>query len=94
MTRSAFSPDYREVTNMLVALRKRAGLTQRELAAKLNRELSFISRIEKGQRRVDLLEFAWLCRACGFDAKEEAVKIFEKIEKAPIPSRRPSRRRQ
>ena len=41
--------------------RQEAGLTQRALAARLKRPLNVVSRIEQGQRRVDLLEWIALC---------------------------------
>ena len=49
-------------------MREQAGLTQRQLAEKLNREHSFVWRIEKGERRLDLVEFFWVCEALGQDA--------------------------
>src|SRR5436190_21603151 len=82
MTDSMFRSAYGEVTKAVVAMRKRAGLTQRQLAAKIGRELSFVSRIEKGQRRLDLLEFNWVCRACGTDPVEEATAIFQAFGRA------------
>jgi len=70
MTASAFHPAYRHVTQALVGIRKKAGLTQWQLAALLNRERSFISRIESGERRLDLLEFFWICNACKTSRKQ------------------------
>ena len=52
----------------LVELRKRAGLTQRELGRRLGREHSFVWRIETGERRLDVIEFYWVCQALGQDA--------------------------
>jgi hypothetical protein len=95
MTDSVFAPAYAAITSHLVALRKRAGLTQRELARRMGRELSFISRIEKAQRRVDLLEFVWFCRACGADPKTEVSALYEAIEShgGARPKRRTSGRK-
>ena len=50
-------------------MRKAAGLTQRQLAKRLKREHSFVSRIELGERRLDVVEFYWVCRACDQDPK-------------------------
>ena len=47
--------------------RKDAKLTQVQLAARLNRRQAYISRIERGERRVDVVEFIELARAIGFD---------------------------
>lgn len=52
---------------MLVKARKDAELTQVQLAAKLHRRQAYISRIERGERRVDVVEFVDLARAIGFD---------------------------
>jgi len=67
MTKSAHTPHYEKILAELVAMRKKAGLTQRQLAKKLNREYSFVWRIETGERRLDLVEFYWVCNACNFD---------------------------
>jgi transcriptional regulator with XRE-family HTH domain len=45
MQKSTFSPQYDILKTKLVAMRKAAGLTQRQLAKKLNREHSFVSRV-------------------------------------------------
>ena len=68
MRKSTHSPEYVEVLQTLVSMRKAAGLTQRELAKKLKREQSFVWRIEHGERRLDVVEFHWVCNALGFDS--------------------------
>ena len=68
-------------------LRGRAGLTQRQLAAAVGREQSFIGRIEKGQRRVDLVEWVVICRACKADPEAEISRLVRQI-KPLIPQRR------
>lgn len=47
--------------------RKRAGITQEELAKKLDRPQSFISKVENGERRIDVVEFLVLARHLGSD---------------------------
>lgn len=47
--------------------RKDAGLTQVELANKLSRPQSFVSKVERGERRLDVVEFFEVSRAIGFD---------------------------
>ena len=32
------------------------------------------------ERRLDLVEFIWICKACGADAHEEVAKLVAKIE--------------
>jgi len=66
-------------------MRRAARLNQRELAKRLGREHSFVSRIELGERRLDVVEFFWVCRACGCDPQEmmaEVARDFEKSEQS------------
>ena len=82
MRKSTHTPEYQCVTRKLVELRKKAGLTQRELAALLEREYSFVWRIEKGERRLDLVEFRWVCQAmnvCPEKAYKELMKEMNKL---------------
>ena len=70
MRKSIQTPEHRCVLKQLVKLRREAGLTQRELATRLKRERSFVWRIEKGERRLDVVEFYWVCRALGVRAPQ------------------------
>lgn len=55
---------------LLVTVRKKAGLTQRDLAALVKRPRSFVSRIEAGERRLDVVEFVAIARALKIDPVE------------------------
>jgi transcriptional regulator with XRE-family HTH domain len=65
---------------MLAAMRKKAGLTQRQLADKLDRERSFIARLELGERRLDMVEFFWICKACGVNPEIFARQLIHKLQ--------------
>jgi transcriptional regulator with XRE-family HTH domain len=52
---------------MLVQARKDSGLTQVDLAARLSRPQSFVSKVERGERRVDVIEFLEISRALEID---------------------------
>jgi transcriptional regulator with XRE-family HTH domain len=54
----------------LVAARKKAGMTQRDLADALKRPRSFVSRIEAGERRLDVVEFVAMAKALKLDPIE------------------------
>jgi hypothetical protein len=43
----------------------------------LEREQSFVWRIEKGERRLDVVEFFWVCEALGQDAKTVYAKLAD-----------------
>ena len=53
------------VQRKLVQMRMQAGLTHRQLATRLDREHSFVWRIEHGERRLDVVEFFSVCQALG-----------------------------
>lgn len=57
------SPDYRAAVDMLKAARVEHGLSQRELAKRLGKPVSFVNKIELIERRVDIIEFIQICRA-------------------------------
>lgn len=64
------------ISQMLVEIRKRAGFTQRVLAQRLEREHSFVAHYELGERRIDLAEFYWICKACNASPQAYASKIM------------------
>ena len=72
----------------VVQLRKNAGLTQRQLAEALGREQNLIGRIETGQRRIDLVEWVGICRACKVDPEVEIAKLVRQIKPLVPPRRR------
>jgi transcriptional regulator with XRE-family HTH domain len=58
---------YKRFRDLLTDERKKTGLTQRELATRLERPQSFVSKYERGERRLDVVEFAGVARALGID---------------------------
>jgi len=58
--------------------RKDAGLTQTELATRLGRPQSFVSKYENGERRLDVLEFLEVIRSLGADP----VRILRALDGA------------
>ncbi len=79
MKRSIISPEYRQVLEKLVQMRTDAGKSQRDLARLLGREHSFVWRIETGKRRLDVVEFYWVCQALGRNAAEVYGELFKAI---------------
>jgi transcriptional regulator with XRE-family HTH domain len=58
---------YDRLRELLTEAREKAGITQVELGAKLGRPQTFVSKIERGVRRMDLIEFLEIARAIGID---------------------------
>lgn len=60
-------PRYAVLRELLVAERERRGLTQVEVAATLGKPQSYVSKYERGERRLDLIEFIRVARALSAD---------------------------
>jgi transcriptional regulator with XRE-family HTH domain len=75
VTTSAFSRQYERFRTALIEARQAASLTQVELAAKLKRPQSFVSKYERGERRLDVVEFLDVARALKLDPAATLAKI-------------------
>lgn len=56
---------YRALRTALVGLRRKAGLTQVQLAQRIGVGQSYVSKVERGEAYVDILLFVDWCVACG-----------------------------
>lgn len=79
MPKSQFTPAYASFVKVLVAARKEAGVTQVELAERLGKPQPFISSIEQGVRRVDLIEFYAIARALKLDPELLFATVVRKL---------------
>jgi transcriptional regulator with XRE-family HTH domain len=94
MEKSIYSQHYRLFLDLLKASRINAGLTQQDLAAKLNTSQSFVSKCERGERRLDMVELRSWCTAIGIRfpefVSEFDLTVDRNLEAQPSP-RRPTR---
>ena len=51
------TPKYIQLRHLLVEARTKAGLSQDALADRLGRPQSYVSKFERGERRLDVVEF-------------------------------------
>ena len=56
MNKSIFTKDYKEIINRLKQARVDAGFSQQVVADKLGKPQSYVSKIESGERRLDVAE--------------------------------------
>lgn len=68
MSKSIRSPQHTKLRELLVAARKKAGLTQQDVADRLGRPQSFVAKYEGGERRLDVIEFLQIAAVLGADA--------------------------
>jgi transcriptional regulator with XRE-family HTH domain len=67
LRRAEYQATYRQFLNRLREARKQAGLTQAEVAERLGKPQSFVSKCESGERRVDFVELVALSRLYGVE---------------------------
>ena len=77
MPKSIFSFGQEQLQKLLREARTEAGFSQIELAKKLGRPQSYVSKYESGERRLDLVELRQICQALKMSLTE-FVKRFEK----------------
>jgi transcriptional regulator with XRE-family HTH domain len=77
MSRTLRSPRHEALRRWLVENRKARGLSQAQLAKLIGRYQSFVADLERGQRRLDVVEFLELADAIGFDASK-AIRLIAK----------------
>ena len=77
MPKSVYSKEHAILVEALTAARKAQGVYQEELAERLGKNQSYISNIERGQRRVDVVEFVAIARAMSVDP----VDLFSDVAK-------------
>jgi len=65
MQKSLYSREQEVLCRMLRRLRRAADLTQEQLAARLERPRSFVSRYESGEKALELVEVRHILRALG-----------------------------
>lgn len=66
---------YAKLRSVLKDVRKSAGLTQVQLAKRLHMEQSNLSKIERGERYLDILVFVDYCNACGAVPADVIAKL-------------------
>ncbi|CCG37612.1 DNA-binding protein [Xanthomonas citri pv. mangiferaeindicae LMG 941] len=80
--KSIYKPEYQVLLKLLHEMRGDAGLDQDELAFLLRRPQSYISAVEGGSRRLDLLQLREYCMACGHDLVNFVRRFEETIAAA------------
>jgi transcriptional regulator with XRE-family HTH domain len=75
VTKSVFTRRYKKFLALLIEARERQGLSQHQLAKKLKKPQSYVSKYERGERRLDVIEFLDLSYILEVDACELIRKV-------------------
>lgn len=79
MKKSTHTPEYAALLGLVLDLRSKAGLSQRDLAKRLEVPPSWVAKVECGERRLDVVELCWLIRACDGDAAAICRELASRI---------------
>ncbi|AND67626.1 hypothetical protein ATSB10_01720 [Dyella thiooxydans] len=68
MTRTIHKDHYHLLLSFMQQVREEVGITQAQLAQRLRTTQSYVSKCERGERRIDIMEFVAYCEALDVDA--------------------------
>ncbi|MCE6977215.1 XRE family transcriptional regulator [Pseudomonas frederiksbergensis] len=77
MSKTIYRPEHTVLLSLLKKHRKAAGLTQVQCSKALERPQSFMSDVESGTRRLDIVQLRDLCKVLGIGLTDLIVE-FEK----------------
>ena len=77
--KTVFSAEYRVLLELLARKRTQARVSQEELARRLGRPQPFISYVERGERRVDVIEFYAILKALGADPEDAFHELAQQL---------------
>jgi transcriptional regulator with XRE-family HTH domain len=73
--KSIYSEKHTKLCEILTEGRKKAGLTQQELAKMIGKQQSFVAKYEGGERRLDLIELIEISNRIGLDLLSVVKKL-------------------
>ncbi|WP_286271948.1 helix-turn-helix domain-containing protein [Thalassotalea hakodatensis] len=76
---SIYDQEHVFLRDWLIQKRKTAKLTQRQLADKLDTVHSLVGKVEKGERRLDVIEFISYCEAMEVNS-DEIISLILKLK--------------
>lgn len=90
MAQSTHNSDYQLLLTALKAARKREGVSQVELAKRLGNTQTFVSKCERGERRIDAVELVEFAEALGVPPLDLLGEYLEQRAARPQPKSKKS----
>lgn len=78
MTHPLHEPRYQRIAALLMELRKARGLLQQDVADRIGRPQGFVSKVESGSRRLDVIELLDFLHALEADPHEFIDRLIER----------------
>ena len=80
MEKTIYTRDYEAVLRLLREAREHAGLTQVQLAEKLGQSQSFVSKAERGDRRLDIVQLRTVLKVLGVSLPDFVRRLESELE--------------
>ncbi|MCZ4074999.1 helix-turn-helix domain-containing protein [Agrobacterium sp. LMR679] len=84
MTKSTHTPEYQLLVEILTDTRRKAGLTQQQVADRLGKPQSYVAKAEGSERRLDVVEFAKLSAAMDQDPTVLLQLLLARMEEQGV----------
>lgn len=82
MEKTIYTHEYAVVRRLLREAREQAGLTQVQFAERLQQSQSFVSKLERGDRRIDVIQLRTICRLLGLSLHEFVERLERELTKS------------
>lgn len=92
MAQSTHNADYQLLLTVLRAARKRVGVSQVELAERLGNTQTFVSKCERGERRIDGVELVEFAEALGLPPLELLGEYLSRRSAGHFPKTKKTKR--
>jgi transcriptional regulator with XRE-family HTH domain len=79
MNKKALATHQDRLQALLKSVRIEAGLRQNDLAERLGKPQSFVSKYESGERKLDIVELYFVCKEMGTSLQEFARRFEELV---------------
>ena len=80
MPKSVFTKRYKIFREEMVKAREAAGVSQEQLAKQVGWDQTYVSKIERGVRRVDVVELIGICDAIDINAADFMKTLLKKFK--------------
>lgn len=81
MDKSIYTGNYTLFLQHLCQARRNAGMTQEEVGIRLGKTQSFVSKYERGERRLDIIEVNEICEVIGISLTSFVADLSEAFVK-------------
>lgn len=79
IVKTTYTPAYQMLLQMLIEARRAAALSQMDVASSLGKPQSFVSKYERGERRLDAVELVTICKQIGLSPHQVIDELISQL---------------